>query len=391
MLADFFLTLKRFKVPVSIREYLDLLSGLQQRLAFCDFDEFYALAKVCLVKDERYYDRFDLAMTAYFEGLAMVKADPLEQEIPEQWLRKQLEKSLSPEALKALQQFKDLDELMEAFKERLKQQKKRHQGGNRMVGTGGTSPFGAFGDHPSGFRLAGPARNKHAVKVWEQRRFKNLDDSMELGTRNLKVALRRLRKFARVGPKDKLDLGATIKSTAEKGGLLDIEWQAERRNAVKVLLFFDVGGSMDPYVQVCEELFSAARAEFKHMQYFYFHNFIYECVWTNALRRDEDRHGLWDIIHTYGKDYKVIFVGDAAMSPYEVSVPGGCLESWNEEPGEVWFNRLTDHFGKMIWINPENQSHWEWTTSTARIRQLLEGRMYPLTLDGLNEGIQALM
>ena len=383
MLTKLFYTLKQYQVPVSVREYLDLLSALEQGLVFADGEEFYRLARMCLVKDEKHFDKFDRAFKHFFDGLDSLATPLANAAIPEDWLRKEIEKSLSPEELAAIEKMGSLEKLMEEFEKRLQEQHKRHQGGNKMVGTGGTSPFGAYGANPEGIRLAGPSRNKTAVKVWEKREFKNLDDSLELGTRNLQVALRRLRRFARQGAEEELDINDTIKSTAHKGGLLDIKLVPERKNRIKVLIFFDVGGSMDPYIEVCEALFTAARNEFKHLHYFYFHNFIYESVWQDNNRRWSERLPVWDIIHKYGSDYRVIFVGDAAMSPYEVLSVGGSVEHFNEEAGAVWMQRLTQHFQKVVWLNPEAERAWQHTQSIVHVRKLLEERMYPLTLQGL--------
>jgi len=390
MLIQFFLALRAGKVPVSIREFMDLLEALEARLAYADMEEFYALARLCLVKDEKHFDKFDLAFKKYFDGLDALGSDLLKADIPDEWLRKEIEKFLSPEEIQAMARLGSLEKLMEEFRKRLEEQHKRHQGGNRMVGTGGTSPFGAFGANPEGIRLAGESRNKSAVKVWERRDFRNLDDSVELGIRNIKVALRRLRRFARQGAEEELDIDDTIRATAHKGGMLDIKMVAERRNRVKVLLFFDVGGSMDPHVRLCEELFSAARTEFKHMEYFYFHNFIYEGVWRDNNRRWSERHSVWDIIHKYGPDYRVVFVGDATMSPYEIHSAGGSVEHFNEEPGAVWMGRLTQHFQKLIWLNPEPLRAWDATTSIVHARELVQDRMYPLTIKGLEDGMRYL-
>ncbi|MBP8019808.1 MAG: VWA domain-containing protein [Agitococcus sp.] len=383
MLTKFFYTLKQYQVPVSVREYLDLINALDQGLAFADNEDFYRLSRVCLVKDEKHFDKFDRAFKHFFDGLDTL-SNPLDSaSIPDDWLRKEIEKTLSPEELEQLQKMGSLEKLMEEFEKRLQEQHKRHQGGNKMVGTGGTSPFGAYGANPEGIRLAGPSRNKTAVKVWEKRDFKNLDDSQELGIRNLQVALRRLRRFARQGVEEELDIADTIKSTAHKGGMLDIKLVPERKNRVKVLIFFDVGGSMDPHVEVCESLFSAARSEFKHLHYFYFHNFIYESVWQDNNRRWSERLPIWDIIHKYGSDYRVIFVGDATMSPYEVLSAGGSVEHFNEEAGAVWMQRLCQHFHKVVWLNPEPERTWPMTQSIQHVRKLLEERMHPLTLHGL--------
>lgn len=389
MLINFFFELHEAKVPVTIREFLDLLSALKNRIIYADMDQFYHLSRTVLVKDEKHFDKFDRAFKKYFDGLEAVD-DLFEALIPDEWLRKQIEKTLSPEEYAKLKQLGDFDKLMEEFKKRLEEQKKRHQGGNKMIGTGGTSPYGAYGQNPAGFRMAGPGRTGKAIKVWEKRQYRNLDDSVELGVRNIKMALRRLRKFTRQGMPDQLDIDDTISSTARNAGYLDIKLVPERRNGVKVLIFFDVGGSMDPYIRTCEELFSAAKTEFKHMEYFYFHNFIYEGVWKDNMRRWTDRTNTWDIIHTYSSDYKVIFVGDATMSPYEISSVGGSVEHWNEEAGEVWMRRLTQHFDKVIWLNPEPESSWEHTTSVVWTKKLTENRMFPLTLKGLEDSMRYL-
>lgn len=390
MLINFFFTLREFKVPVTIRELLDMIHGLEQGLVYANVDEFYQLSRTVLVKDERHYDKFDKAFAKYFEGIDAITPELLTKAIPEEWLRKALEKNLSPEELAEIQKMGSLEKLMEEFRKRLEEQEKRHQGGNKMVGTGGTSPYGAFGANPEGIRLAGESRNKRAVKVWEKREFRNLDDSVELGIRNIKVALRRLRRFARTGVDEELDVDNTIRSTAHKAGLLDIKMRPERKNKVKVLIFFDVGGSMDPYIKICEELFSAARTEFKHMEYFYFHNFIYEGVWKDNARRWSERTSVWDIIHKYGRDYRVLFVGDATMSPYEVMAVGGSVEHFNEEPGAVWMQRLNHHFEKSVWLNPESEKSWNGTQSVVQVRQLMENRMYPLTIKGIEEGMRYL-
>ncbi|HVL02011.1 MAG TPA: VWA domain-containing protein [Dongiaceae bacterium] len=389
MLINFFFELHEGKVPVTIREFLDLLSALKNRIIYADMDQFYHLSRTVLVKDEKHFDKFDRAFKKYFDGLEAVD-DLLETLIPDEWLRKEIEKTLSKEEFEKLKQLGDFDKLMEEFKKRLEEQKKRHQGGNKMIGTGGTSPYGAYGQNPAGFRMAGNSRNKNAVKVWEKRQYRNLDDSVELGIRNIKMALRRLRKFTRQGMPDQLDIDDTISSTARNAGYLDIKLVPERRNGVKVLIFFDVGGSMDPYVRTCEELFSAAKTEFKHMEYFYFHNFIYDGVWKDNMRRWTDRTNIYDILHTYSSEYKVIFVGDATMSPYEISSVGGSVEHWNEEAGEVWMRRVTQHFDKVIWLNPEPESSWEHTTSVVWTRKLLENRMFPLTLKGLEDSMRYL-
>lgn len=389
MLINFFHVLKDSGVPVTPRELLDLLEAMEQRLAFGDMDDFYALSRAVLVKDEKYYDRFDRAFGLHFQELEALD-DVIEAMIPDDWLRSEFLKQLSEEDKAKIESLGGLEELIEQFKQRLEEQKKRHSGGNKWIGTEGTSPFGNDGYHPEGIRVGGESKNKRAVKVWDRRDFKNLDDSVELGTRNIKIAMRRLRKFARTGATEELDLDDTIKSTARNAGLLDIKMVPERHNAVKVLLFLDVGGSMDPHVKVCEELFSAARTEFKHLEYFYFHNFIYESVWKNNIRRFNERTATLDLMHKYAHDYKVVFVGDASMSPYEIMQPGGSVEHWNEESGELWMRRLRETYEKCIWINPVPEDEWEYTQSIAITRQLMEGKMYPLTLRGLEEGMSFL-
>ena len=389
MLIDFFFTLRRYELKVSLRELLDLLRALEQQLIFADMEAFYALSRTILVKDESQFDKFDRAFADYFNGVASL--DLFSKEIPQDWLRKELEKILSDEEKQKLQGLGSLDALMKTLAERLKEQQKRHQGGNKWIGTGGTSPFGAHGYHPEGVRIGQEGnRNFRAAKVWDRREFKNLSDKELLGARNMQVALRRLRSFARTGSAEILDMDATIQATANNAGYLDLQLVPERHNAVKVLMFFDVGGSMDPYIEVCEQLFSAARGEFKHLEYFYFHNCVYESVWKDNRRRHGDRIPLWDVIHTYGRDYKVIFVGDASMGPYEIAYPGGSVEHWNPESGEQWLSRLTGHFDKVIWLNPQREDFWDYTQSIAMISQLVGEQMFPLTLAGIEQGIKAL-
>jgi hypothetical protein len=386
VLINFFQGLRDAGVPVTTRELLDLMEGLKQHITFADMDEFYYFSRTCMVKDEKYFDRFDKAFGLHFKDLEALD-DVIEALIPDDWLRSEFLKNLSEEEKAKIESLGGLEKLIEEFKKRLEEQKERHEGGSKWIGTGGTSPFGQEGYHPEGIRVGPNGRNKKAVKVWDKREFKNLDDSVELGTRNIKVAMRRLRKFARTGAADELDLDDTISSTARNAGLLDIKMVPERHNAVKVLLFFDVGGSMDPHVKVCQELFSAARTEFKHMEYFYFHNFLYESVWRNNIRRHNERTPLLDILHKYSHDYKVVFVGDASMSPYEIVQPGGSVEHWNDESGEVWMRRLQEVYDKVIWINPVPEDEWQYTQSVSIAHQLLEGHMYPLTLKGLEEGM----
>ncbi|MFT7129608.1 MAG: hypothetical protein ACI89U_001725 [Gammaproteobacteria bacterium] len=389
MLISFFQILKRAGVPVSIKELLDLLLALQKNLAFADIDDFYYLSRTVMVKDEKYFDRFDRAFSVYFKDLETLE-DIIEAMIPEDWLRQEFTKQLTDEEKAKIESLGGLEKLIEEFRKRLEEQKEKHKGGNKWIGTGGTSPFGHGGYHPEGMRIGGESKNKKAVKVWEKREFKNLDDSVELGTRNIKVALRRLRKFARTGAEDELDMDDTIRSTARNAGYLDIKMVPERHNAVKVLLFFDVGGSMDPHIKVCEEMFSAARSEFKHMEYFYFHNFIYESVWENNVRRHNERLNMLDIIHKYSSDYKIVFIGDASMSPYEILQPGGSVEHWNEESGESWMQRLKDTYDKIIWINPVPEEEWHFTNSIDIAKKTIEGHMYPLTVKGLEEGMSYL-
>ena len=390
MLIRFFETLREFRVPVTLRELLDLHEALKADLIYADLDDFYLLARTIMVKDEKYYDRFDRAYEAYFKGLDAIDPEWLKKAIPEEWLLKQLEKTLSPEEFAKLQGLGSLEKILEEFQKRLAEQEKRHEGGKKWVGTGGTSPFGGHGHNPEGVRLTGPSRQKRAVKVWEKREYRNLDDSIEIGTRNIKLALRRLRRFARTGKAEELDLDNTIKATADNAGFLDLKMRPENENRVKILLFFDIGGSMDPHIKVCEELFSAAKTEFKHLEYFYFHNFIYEFVWKDNRRRWDERVSTWDVLHKYGSDYKVIFVGAAAMSPYEINSVGGSVEHWNDEPGAVWFKRIMETYSKVVWLNPEPQRAWEMTTSTTWIRDLVNHQMYPLTLRGLEDAIRSL-
>jgi uncharacterized protein with von Willebrand factor type A (vWA) domain len=390
MLLNLFNEMRAAKVPVSLRELLDLINALEQRVTFADMDEFYFLARTILVKDERHFDKFDRAFSAYFNGLQDLDQH-LEALIPEEWLRKEFERSLSAEERAQIQSLGGLDKLIEAFKQRLEEQKARHAGGNKWIGTGGTSPFGSGGYNPEGIRVgdAGERQGK-AVKVWDQREYRNLDDSVELGTRNIKVALRRLRQFARQGAAEELDIDGTIDHTARDAGLLNIQMRPERRNTVKLLLLFDIGGSMDAHVKVCEELFSACRTEFKQLEYFYFHNCVYETVWKDNQRRNAERLSTHDLLHKYGADYKVVFIGDAAMAPYEITHPGGSVEHWNEETGYAWLQRFVQTYKKLIWINPYPKETWGYTASTHLIRELVEERMYPLTLSGLEEGMRYL-
>jgi uncharacterized protein with von Willebrand factor type A (vWA) domain len=390
MLITFFFMLREGGIKVSLTEFLTLLEVLDRRIVGHSVDEFYYLSRACLVKDEALYDRFDRVFSAHFKGVQAIFGDDTAK-IPEDWLRRQLELSLSEEEKAQIEALGGWEKLMETLRKRLEEQKKRHQGGSKWIGTGGTSPFGAYGYNPEGIRIGQEgSRNRRAVKVWDRRDFRNLDDSVELGTRNLKVALRRLRRFARQGAADELDLHDTIESTARNAGLLDIKMVPERHNAVKVLLFLDIGGSMDDHVRVCEELFSAARGEFKHLEYFYFHNCVYEGVWKDNRRRHSERLPTMELLHKYAADYKVIFVGDATMSPYEIHYPGGSVEHWNEEAGAVWMQRLLNTYPKAIWLNPEPLQRWEYTPSIRMINEIMEERMYPLTVRGLEEGMRSL-
>ncbi|MGB0466353.1 MAG: vWA domain-containing protein [Pontibacterium sp.] len=389
MLINFFNDLRKAGVPVTLNELLMLLEALKQKVAFADLDDFYLLARVCLVKDEKYFDRFDQAFGQYFKGIEALGLFP-DDEIPEDWLRSEFLKNLSEEEKAQIEALGGLEKLMETLNERLKEQQKRHAGGNKWIGTGGTSPFGHSGYNPEGVRIGGQSKHKRAVKVWDKRQFKNLDDQVELGTRNIKVALRKLRKFARTGSAEELDLTDTIRSTAQNAGLLDIKMVPERHNAAKVLLFLDIGGSMDPYIHLCEQLFSAARSEFKHLEYFYFHNCVYEKVWKDNKRRFDDTIPTLDVLHTYGKDYRVIFIGDAAMSPYELFERFGSVEHMNEEAGRVWLQRILDIWDKAIWLNPTQENYWQYTYTTQAIKEQMGGHMYPLSLDGMERGIKYL-
>ncbi|NMF88040.1 vWA domain-containing protein [Aromatoleum petrolei] len=388
MLIDFFLHLKASKLPVSTREFLTLLEGLRDGVCGHAIDDFYFYARTCLVKDESRYDRFDQAFAAYFKGVTEIAG--LEKELPEDWLRAMMKKHLSPEE-KAQLETLGWDKLMEEFRKRLEEQKGRHQGGSKWIGTGGKSPFGNSGYHPEGIRVGGEsAGNRTAIKVWEKREYRNLDDSLDLGTRNIKVALRRLRRFAREGAADELDLDGTITATARNAGWLDLMMRPERHNAVKVLLFLDVGGSMDDHVKACEELFSACRAEFKHLEHFYFHNCVYESVWRDSHRRHAERIPVHDLIHKYGPDYKLIFVGDATMSPYEILHQHGSIEHMNREPGADWLRRLLDAWPAAAWLNPEPERLWPYRQSIEIINGLMAQRMYPMTLEGLERAMRQL-
>ncbi|MEO1252427.1 MAG: VWA domain-containing protein [Pseudomonadota bacterium] len=389
MFTKFFHELKSAGLPVSLREYLTLMEAMDSDLASRKVENFYYLSRSALVKDERNLDKFDRVFAHVFRGVESV-GDDIAAEIPEEWLRLLTDRYFTDEEKAQIEALGGWDKLMETLKERLEEQKKRHQGGNKWIGTGGTSPFGSGGYNPEGVRIGNEGKRQgRAVKVWEKREFKNLDDSVELGTRNIKVALRRLRRFARQGALDEFDLDGTIDATA-RAGYLDVKMRPERRNTIKVLLFFDVGGSMDPFIKISEELFSAARSEFKHMEYFYFHNCLYDYVWRDNRRRWTEKIPTWDVLHKYPHDYKVIFVGDASMSPYEITVPGGSVEYFNEEAGAIWMDRLTNVYESVVWLNPVRETSWEYTPSTQLIRQLIGDRMYPLSLSGLEAAMAEL-
>ncbi|MBL8574535.1 MAG: VWA domain-containing protein [Hyphomicrobiaceae bacterium] len=389
MFTTFFAELKSAGLPVSLREYLALMEALKADLAEKKVEDFYYLSRAILVKDERNLDKFDRVFGHVFKGLDLM-SESLEAEIPTEWLMKLAEKHLTDEEKALVESLGGFEKLMETLKQRLEEQKGRHQGGNKWIGTAGTSPFGAYGYNPEGVRIGqSESRHRRAVKVWDKREFKDLDDKIELGTRNIKVALKRLRKFARTGAASELDIDGTIDGTARRG-YLDIHMRPERHNAIKVLLFLDIGGSMDDHVRVCEELFSAARSEFKVMEHFYFHNCLYEYVWKDNRRRHVERLNTWDVLHKYPNDYKIVFVGDASMSPYEISYPGGSVEHWNEEAGQVWINRVLATYPRAVWLNPIPENHWNWTHSIRMLRELMTGRMFPLTLDGLDRAMKEL-
>jgi uncharacterized protein with von Willebrand factor type A (vWA) domain len=395
MLIDFFLGLKQSGLPVSIKEYLMLCEALNAGIAYGSVNDFYYLSRACLVKDEANFDRFDRAFAAYFKGVEALDAAlsaMSAQPIPEEWLRRLAERVLSPEEKAKIEALGGFDKLMETLRQRLAEQKERHQGGSKWIGTAGTSPFGAYGHNPEGVRIGQEkSRNRSAVKVWDQREYRDYEPDVELGIRNIQMSLRRLRKFARAGAEQELDMDGTIRATANNAGCLELKLVPERRNNVKVLLFLDVGGSMDEHVHRCEELFSAAKTEFKHLEHFYFHNFIYESVWRNNRLRHTEKHATTDVLNRYGNDYKLIIVGDAAMSPYEILQAGASVEHWNEEPGEVWLRRMTAFYRHAVWINPTPADQWQWTQSIRIIGQLMDGRMFAMTGAGLDAAIKALL
>src|SRR6266850_815110 len=389
VLIDFFLKLKSHRLPVSIKEYLTLLEAMDKGVIGPSVDDFYYLSRATLVKDETNYDKFDRAFAEFWQGVETIPG--IESQIPLEWLLKQVELTLTEEEKKQIQALGGWEKLMETLRQRLEEQKGRHQGGSKWIGTAGTSPFGAYGYNPEGVRIGqDQSRNRSAVKVWDKREFANLDDSVELGTRNMKMALRKLRRFARRGAPTELALGDTIDATARSGGWLDIKMVPERHNVIKILLLLDIGGSMDDHVKTCEELFSAARTEFKHLEHFYFHNCPYEALWRDNRRRFNEHVGTLEVMRTYASDYKLILVGDATMSPYEITSAGGAVEHWNQEPGSVWLQRLVKAYPKFVWINPQPKGRWRHTASVEMIREMLEGRMYPLTLSGLDDAIDAL-
>ncbi|CAG2129985.1 vWA domain-containing protein [Cupriavidus numazuensis] len=389
MLIDFFFSLRHAKLPVSVKEYLTMLEALKAQIITPSIDEFYYLSRMTLVKDEKHFDKFDQTFGAYFKGVESLV--DWKSDIPLDWLQKTLERELSPEEKAKIEAMGGLDKLMERLKQLLEEQKEKHEGGNKWIGTGGTSPFGHGGYNPEGIRIGGPSKgNRTAIKVWDARTYKDYDDQVELGTRNIKVALRRLRRFARDGADTELDLDDTIHSTAANAGLLDIKLRPERHNKVKVLMLMDVGGSMDDHIKRVEELFSATKTEFKHLEYYYFHNCLYDHVWRNNRRRHAEKLNTWDLLHKYTPDYKVIFVGDATMSPYEILQPGGSVEYNNTEAGSVWLNRVTEQFPHFVWLNPEPEGLWQYRQSITVINQLMKGRMYPVTLAGLESAMKVL-
>jgi uncharacterized protein with von Willebrand factor type A (vWA) domain len=390
MFIDFFLKLREAKLPVSIKEYLALMEAMDKGVADYSVDDFYFLSRAVLVKDERNIDKFDRVFGSSFKGLEYV-AEATTAEIPEDWLKAMSEKFLTEEEKQQIEALGGWEKLMETLKQRLEEQKKRHEGGSKWIGTAGTSPFGAYGFNPEGVRIGqDKGREGRAVKVWDKREYKNLDDTVELGTRNIKIALRRLRKFAREGAEVELDLPETIRKTANNAGYLDIRMIPERHNKIKLLVLFDIGGSMDAHIRVCEELFSAAKAEFKHLEFFYFHNCLYEKVWKDNRRRHSDFLPTWQMLHTFPADYKVIFIGDGSMSPYEIVYPGGSVEHWNEEAGQAWMQRFTDTYSSAVWLNPVPERHWQYTPSIQLLKQLMSDRMYPLTLGGIDSAMREL-
>ena len=384
MLLSYFDILRRYELPITIGEFLDFLGALELSDFFADKENFYFLSRTILIKDEKNFDKFDRATKAFFDGLESFDG-MLSALIPEEWVRDAFKKNISDEEMQNIKKFENLEDLINQFKSRLSEQKKRHQGGDKWIGTGGTSPYGNTGMHPEGIRVGGDSINKKGVKVWEKRNYKNLDGDSIVSSRNMQLAMRRLRKFARTGSDDLLDIDGTINSTAKNAGLLDIKMIPERHNAVKVLIFFDIGGSMDSYIESCENLFNAVRSEFKHLEFFYFHNFIYESVWQDNNRRFTETVPTPEIINKYSRDYKVIFVGDASMSPYEIFSKGGSVEHWNDEPGEVWMKRMLDHYDNVAWINPVEEDDWSFYQSIQMVKNLLRNKMYPMSINGIED------
>lgn len=384
MLLSYFDILRRYELPITIGEFLDFLGALELSDVFADKENFYFLSRTILIKDEKNFDKFDRATKAFFDGLESFDG-MLSALIPEEWVRDAFKKNISDEEMQNIKKFENLEDLINQFKSRLSEQKKRHQGGDKWIGTGGTSPYGNTGMHPEGIRVGGDSINKKGVKVWEKRNYKNLDGDSIVSSRNMQLAMRRLRKFARTGSDDLLDIDGTINSTAKNAGLLDIKMIPERHNAVKVLIFFDIGGSMDSYIESCENLFNAVRSEFKHLEFFYFHNFIYESVWQDNNRRFTETVPTPEIINKYSRDYKVIFVGDASMSPYEIFSKGGSVEHWNDEPGEVWMKRMLDHYDNVAWINPVEEDDWSFYQSIQMVKNLLRNKMYPMSINGIED------
>ena len=386
MLVNLFNTVKGYGVPVTLREFLDLLTALDKKLIFADWNDFYYLSRTMLVKDEKNFDKFDRAFDVYFKGIENMD-DLIKMIIPEDWIRKQFEKELTPEEIKKIKDLGGLEKLLQEFKKRLEEQEKQHHGGNKWIGTAGTSPFGNDGNHPNGIRLGGKSNKGMAAKVWEDRTFKNLDDSLQLGVRNLKIALRKLRKMTRKGDQFEFDLTNTINSTAKNAGYLELEYIREKMNDINLIVFFDIGGSMDPFVKVCEELFSAAKSEFKNLEYYYFHNCIYESVWKDNFRRNENRITTQSILSKFTKNHKLIIVGDASMAPYELTNPGGSIEHWNKQSGEQWIRKLNGYFHKSVWLNPVHEDHWDYTSSIKMIAGLMDKKMFPLTISGISDAV----
>ena len=389
MLINLFNTVRAYGVPVSLKEFLDLLKALEKQLVFADWNDFYFLSRTILVKDEKYFDKFDRAFDVYFRGIENMD-DVLKMIIPEDWIRKEFEKNLTAEDLKKIKDFGGLEKLMEEFKRRLEEQEKEHHGGNKWIGTAGTSPFGNSGNHPNGIRVGGKSNKGMAAKVWEERNYENLDDSLQLGTRNIKIALRKLRKMARKGENFEFNLDNTIKSTAKNAGYLELEYVREKLNDINLIVFFDVGGSMDPFVKMCEELFSAAKSEFKYLEYYYFHNCIYESVWKDNFRRNENRVLTQSILNKFSPNHKILIIGDASMAPYELTNAGGSIEHWNKEAGEHWLKKIHSYFHKTVWLNPVHEDHWDYTSTIKMINALMDEKMYPLTISGISGAVNHL-